>query len=89
MPMSAGPGEDALSAIEGTHPMNMRERARLARRLFSTERAALARRVLWGRERKGRITCKEARRHGIAPVSRSHPAYPFMRDAENDGVVCE
>ena len=33
----------------------------------------------------GRITCKEARRHGIAPVSRSHPAYRFMRD----GVVCE
>ena len=52
MPMSAGPGEDALSAIEGTNPMNMRERARLARRLFSTERDALARRVFWGRERK-------------------------------------
>ena len=25
--------------------------------------------------RNGRITCKEARRHGIAPVHRSHPAY--------------
>lgn len=37
----------------------------------------------------GRITCKEARRHGIAPVSRDHPAYPFMRDADGDGVVCE
>ena len=37
----------------------------------------------------GRITCAEARRHGIAPVSRSHPAYPHMRDADNDGVVCE
>ena len=33
------------------------------------------------------ITCAEARRHGIAPVSRGHPAYPFMRDG--DGVVCE
>ena len=37
----------------------------------------------------GRITCREARRHGIAPVSRDHPAYRFMRDADNDGVVCE
>ena len=32
--------------------MNMRERARLARWLFRQERDALARRVLWGRERK-------------------------------------
>ena len=37
----------------------------------------------------GRITCAEARRHGIAPVSRGHPAYPYMRDADGDGVVCE
>ena len=37
----------------------------------------------------GRITCAEARRHGLAPVSRSHPAYPFMRDGDGDGVVCE
>ena len=37
----------------------------------------------------GRITCKEARRHGIAPVSRSHPAYRYMRDGDCDGVVCE
>ena len=37
----------------------------------------------------GRITCKEARRHGIAPVPRGHPAYPFMRDGDGDGVVCE
>ena len=37
----------------------------------------------------GRITCKEARRHGIAPVWRSHPAYRYMRDGDGDGVVCE
>ena len=37
----------------------------------------------------GRITCKEARRHGIAPVPRGHPAYRFMRDGDGDGVVCE
>ena len=39
--------------------------------------------------RNGTITCKEARRHGIAPVSRSHPAYRYMRDGDGDGVVCE
>ena len=37
----------------------------------------------------GRITCAEARAHGIAPVPRSHPAYKFMRDGDGDGVVCE
>ena len=37
----------------------------------------------------GRITCAEARAHGIAPVRRGHPAYEFMRDADGDGVVCE
>ena len=37
----------------------------------------------------GRITCGEARRHGIAPVHADHPAYPYMNDADGDGVVCE
>ena len=37
----------------------------------------------------GRLSCSEARRHGIVPVRRGHPAYPFMRDADGDGVVCE
>ena len=37
----------------------------------------------------GRITCQEARRHGIAPVPRNHPAYRYMRDGDGDGVVCE
>lgn len=41
----------------------------------------------WDDNGNGRITCREARSHGIAPVSRGHPAYPFMRDG--DGVVCE
>ena len=35
----------------------------------------------------GRITCAEARAHGIAPVHREHPAYEYMRDADGDGVV--
>ena len=37
----------------------------------------------------GRITCAEARAHGIAPVSRTHPAYRYMRDGDGDGIVCE
>ena len=37
----------------------------------------------------GRITCAEARRHGIVPVRRGHPAYPYMRDGDGDGIVCE
>ena len=43
----------------------------------------------WDDNRNGRITCKEARRHGIAPVRRGHPAYPFMNDRDRDGTVCE
>ena len=45
--------------------------------------------ALYDDNRNGRITCKEARRHGIAPIARSHPAYRYMRDADGDGVVCE
>ena len=44
---------------------------------------------LWDDNGNGRITCPEAQRHGIAPVPRGHPAYPFMRDGDGDGVVCE
>ena len=44
---------------------------------------------LWDDNGNGRITCAEARRHGIAPVQHDHPAYPFMRDADGDGMVCE
>ena len=47
---------------------------------------ALAR---WDDNGNGRITCAEARRHGIAPDPRGHPAYPYMRDGDGDGVVCE
>lgn len=45
--------------------------------------------ALYDDNRNGRITCKEARRHGIAPVHRSHPAYRYMRDGDGDGLVCE
>ena len=45
--------------------------------------------ALWDDNGNGRITCAEARNHGIAPVRRGHPAYRCMRDADGDGVVCE
>ena len=37
----------------------------------------------------GRISCAEARAHGIAPVYSDHPAYPYMTDSDGDVVVCE
>ena len=37
----------------------------------------------------GRIICAEARAHGIAPVGNTHPAYKYMHDADDDGMVCE
>ena len=45
--------------------------------------------ALWDDNGNGRITCAEARAHGIAPVRRRHPAYQYMNDADWDGVVCE
>ena len=45
--------------------------------------------VEWDDNRNGRVSCAEARAHGIAPVTKDHPAYPFMRDGDGDGVVCE
>ena len=52
-------------------------------------RGAAAAGVPWDDDGNGRVTCAEARRHGIAPVPRNHPAYAYMRDGDGDGVVCE
>lgn len=43
----------------------------------------------WDTNGNGRITCRKAREHGIAPVGPEHPAYRFMPDGDGDGVVCE
>ena len=43
----------------------------------------------WDDNGNGRISCAEARRHGIAPVRHDHPVYRYMRDADGDGMVCE
>ncbi len=45
--------------------------------------------ALYDTNKNGRITCSEARAHGIAPVSSEHPAYEHMNDSDNDGTVCE
>ena len=43
----------------------------------------------WDDNGNNRISCAEARAHGIAPVRRGHPAYPHMTDGDGDGIVCE
>ena len=43
----------------------------------------------WDDDRNARVSCAEARAHGIAPVARDNPAYPFMRDRDGDSVACE
>ena len=56
-----------------------------------TDQSSDAERVLerYDANRDGRITCREARRHRITPVERSHPAFQYMDDRDGDGVVCE
>ena len=39
---------------------------------------------LWDDNGNGRITCAEARKHGIAQVHRDHPAYQYMHDTDGD-----
>ncbi|TQF70460.1 GmrSD restriction endonuclease domain-containing protein [Pseudoalteromonas luteoviolacea] len=45
--------------------------------------------ALYDDNENGQISCTEARYHNIAPVTRAHVAYQYMRDADGDGVVCE
>ena len=45
--------------------------------------------AMWDSNGDGKITCAEAKEHGIAPVRRGHPAYPYMNDRDGDGIVCE
>lgn len=51
--------------------------------------APRAERLPWDDNGNGRISCAEARAHGIAPVRRGHPAYSYMTDGDGDGIVCE
>ena len=54
-----------------------------------TSEASIDTLQLWDDNGNGRISCAEARNHGITPVRRGHPAYEYMRDTDDDGVVCE
>ena len=45
--------------------------------------------MLYDDNKNGRITCSEARAHGITPALRGYPAYDCMKDGINDGMVCE
>ncbi len=65
------------------------DRAASRSRSSAAGRRSAAARIPWDDNGNGRVSCAEARRHGIAPVPRSHPAYAYMRDADRDGVVCE
>jgi len=58
-----------------------------ALKVFDCRRPAVL--VQYDNNKNGHISCKEARAHGIAPVSRDHPAYAYMTDGDNDGKVCE
>ena len=60
----------------------MRHRGQAEARLLGSDDDALVR---YDDNGNGRITCREARRHGIAPVRRDHPAYRHMRDGDGDG----
>ncbi|MXZ71277.1 MAG: hypothetical protein F4Z04_07205 [Acidobacteria bacterium] len=68
-------------------------RARSPRSTLPTSAPAapepVADRLPWDDNGNGRVSCAEARAHGIAPVRRGHPAYAFMTDGDGDGVVCE
>ncbi len=76
-------GMEVLGCASGHRPAS---RVPSDRARTDTDVDALA---LWDDNGNGRITCAEARRHGIAPVPRGHPAYRHMRDGDGDGVVCE
>ena len=43
----------------------------------------------WDTNGNGRITCREAREHGIEPVHRENSAYRFMQDGDRRGIVFE
>ena len=76
-------------AGEFVAPWDWRAGKRLAAAAEDSQGEALDALALYDDNGNGRITCKEARGHGIAPVSRDHPAYPYMDDRDGDGVVCE
>ena len=38
----------------------------------------------------GKISCRELRKAGEStPIYKTHPAYPYLKDRDNDGWACE
>lgn len=68
------PEQSDLNAISNVQEPNISQKSAL---------------TLYDDNGNGKITCKEARAHGIAPVTQDHPAYQYMYDPDKDGVVCE
>ena len=64
-----------ISEVPMTHSAKVREKSSALRR--------------WDDNQDGKITCREAQHHGIAPVFRGHPAYPFMDDSDGDCIDCQ
>ena len=83
--------ERVLSGCESTEMVKYAGRAVSvqSRDGARSKRSGSAEIAQWDDNGNGRISCAEARAHGIAPVRREHPAYPYMRDGDGDGVVCE
>ncbi len=82
---------EAGRGLWGAEAANERpaRRAGSARDASARSPSPARRAVPWDDNGNGRVSCAEARRHGIAPVPRDHPAYPYMNDRDGDGVVCE
>ena len=76
----------AVAAAGVAYYMREREKRRQLCRLHTNSSKALQE---YDDNGNCRISCKEARRHGIAPVVKDHPAYRWMRDRNEDGLVCE
>ena len=86
--LESGPGDDQPTDAPTSQPESAQPTATRAPARPTADPAGTAL-ELYDDNGNGRITCAEARRHGIAPVPRGHPAYQYMNDRDDDGMVCE
>ena len=86
--LESGPGDDQPTDAPTSQPASAQPTATRAPARPTAAPAGTAL-ELYDDNGNGRITCAEARRHGIAPVRRGHPAYQYMDDRDDDGIVCE
>lgn len=86
--LESGPGDDQPTDAPTSQPASAQPTATRAPARPTAAPAGTAL-ELYDDNGNGRITCAEATRHGIAPVRRGHPAYQYMDDRDDDGIVCE